>query len=54
MCGKLMEACFEERLRLEPELRLYLPVVECSEEDLKGARQYATGESGDTPHSAPK
>ncbi|MDO8477824.1 MAG: hypothetical protein Q7W02_16830 [Candidatus Rokubacteria bacterium] len=35
MCRKLMKACFDERLRLEPELRPYLPVVECSEEDLK-------------------
>lgn len=35
MCGKLREACFEERLRLEPELKPYLPVVEYDEEELK-------------------
>ncbi|MEK6666325.1 MAG: hypothetical protein AABZ20_07870 [candidate division NC10 bacterium] len=35
MCDKLREACFEERLRLEPELKPYLPVVEYDEEELK-------------------
>jgi hypothetical protein len=35
MCDKLREACFEERLRFEPELKPYLPVVEIDEEELK-------------------
>ncbi|MBI4401020.1 MAG: hypothetical protein HY581_05260 [Nitrospirae bacterium] len=35
MCHKLREACFEERLRLEPELKPYLPVVEVDEQELK-------------------
>lgn len=35
MCGKLREACFEERLRLEPELKPYLEVVEFNEEQLR-------------------
>lgn len=35
MCDKLREACFEERRRLEPELKRYLPVVEYDEEEFK-------------------
>lgn len=35
MCIKLREACFEERLRLEPELRPYLEVVEPDLKELK-------------------
>lgn len=35
MAGKLREACFEERLRLEPELKPYLPIVEYDEEQLQ-------------------
>lgn len=34
MCNKLMEACFEERVRVEPELKPYLPVVEYDEDEL--------------------
>jgi hypothetical protein len=34
MARKLMEACFEQRMRLEPELTPHLPVVEYTEEEL--------------------
>ncbi len=34
MCDKLREACFEERVRLEPELKPYLPVIEYDEEEV--------------------
>jgi hypothetical protein len=39
MCGKLMEACFEERTRLEPELSPYLEVVEINDEELERAKE---------------
>ncbi len=35
MCDKLMEACFDERLRLEPELKPYLQVIEPDSEELE-------------------
>ena len=35
MCYKLGEACFDERLRLEPELKPYLEVIEPDYEELK-------------------
>jgi len=36
MTGKLLEACFAERCRLEPELKPYFRVVEHSSEALEG------------------
>ena len=35
ICDKLREACFDERLRLEPEVRPYLEVIEPDEEELE-------------------
>ncbi len=35
MCHKLREACFDERLRLEPELEPYLRVIERDGEELE-------------------
>ena len=35
MCHKLREACFDERLRLEPELEPYLQVIERDGEELE-------------------
>lgn len=34
MCRKLMEAVFDERVRMEPELKKYLRVIEIDEEEL--------------------
>jgi hypothetical protein len=35
MCDKLQEACFDERMRLEPELKPYLDVVEPDSQELE-------------------
>ena len=35
MSNKLREACFEERQRLEPEVKPYLAVVEYDEEEVR-------------------
>jgi hypothetical protein len=39
MCVKLREACFAERLRLESELKPYLPVLEFDEDELNRLAQ---------------
>jgi hypothetical protein len=35
MCNKLMEACFEERIRLEPELMPFLKVIQPDDAELE-------------------